>query len=101
MTKSNTKSGRAAGARALPGKLAARGNIDPFIVMDVLRTANELQAQGRDVVHMEVGQPGTSAPARVIQAAHAALDQSTLGYTDALGLPELRERIAGHYAYRY
>ncbi|MFQ5626925.1 MAG: pyridoxal phosphate-dependent aminotransferase [Methyloligellaceae bacterium] len=69
--------------------------------MDVLRTANERQAQGADIVHMEVGQPGTPAPARVIEAAHKALESSRLGYTEALGVPELRERIAEHYKTRY
>lgn len=85
----------------LPRPLAARGRIDPFIVMDVLRTANEKEAGGADIVHMEVGQPGTPAPARVIEAAHAALENSRLGYTEALGIPELRERIAAHYKTRY
>ncbi len=86
---------------ALPRPLAERGRIDPFIVMDILRTANEKQAKGADIVHMEVGQPGTPAPVGVIEAAHAALDSSKLGYTEALGVPELRERIAGHYKTRY
>ena len=85
----------------LPRQLARRGSIDPFIVMDVLRTANAMESRGTDIIHMEVGQPGTSAPGRLIEAAHAALDNSALGYTDALGLPELRNRIAGHYKYRY
>lgn len=85
----------------LPRPLAARGDIDPFIVMDVLRTANEMQMRGEDVVHMEVGQPGTPAPRTVIKAAHAALDASPLGYTDALGLAELREKIAAYYTSRY
>ena len=76
----------------LPRPLSARGRIDPFIVMDVLRTANEKEAEGADIVHMEVGQPGTPAPARVIEAAHAALENSRLGYTEALGVPELRDR---------
>jgi len=87
--------------RGLPRPLSARGRIDPFIVMDVLRTANERQAQGADIVHMEVGQPGTPAPARVIEAAHKALESSRLGYTEALGVPELRERIAAYYKTRY
>ncbi len=69
--------------------------------MDVLRVANEKAAAGADVIHMEVGQPATGAPARAIEAAHAALEKSTLGYTDALGIPELRERIAGHYRRQY
>ncbi len=85
----------------LPRPLSARSSIDPFIVMDVLRMANERTAAGDDIIHMEVGQPGTPAPARVVEAAHKALDTFTLGYTDALGLPELRERIAGHYERQY
>jgi aspartate/methionine/tyrosine aminotransferase len=95
-----SQSGSASNAK-LPGKLAERGGIDPFIVMDVLRTANEMEAKGGDIVHMEVGQPGTPAPARVIEAAHAALADSNLGYTEALGVPVLRERIAGHYSSHY
>lgn len=101
MTRATSKHHAETASDALPGKLSSRGDIDPFIVMDVLRTANVMQANGSDVVHMEVGQPGTPAPARVIEAAHAALDSSTLGYTDALGIPELRERIAGYYKHRY
>lgn len=85
----------------MPRPLAARGRIDPFIVMDILRTANEKQASGADIIHMEVGQPGTPAPAGVIEAAHAALDRSMLGYTEALGVPALRERIAEYYKTRY
>lgn len=85
----------------LPRPAAARSDIDPFIVMDVMRLANERQAAGEDVIHMEVGQPATPAPRAVISAAKAALDGDKLGYTDALGLPQLRERIARYYAERY
>lgn len=79
-------------------KVAQRGLIDPFIVMDVMRAANELAAAGEDVLHLEVGQPSTPAPQQVIVAAQKALREELLGYTDALGLPELRQRIAQHYA---
>ncbi len=78
-------------------KIAERGKIPAFIVMDVMRAANERAAAGAEVLHMEVGQPGTSAPAAVIAAAHRALDTNRLGYTDALGIPDLRARIARHY----
>ena len=78
-------------------KIAERGLIPPFIVMDVMRAANERAAAGGDVLHLEVGQPSTSAPALVLEAAKAALDSDLLGYTDALGIPPLRERIARHY----
>ncbi len=82
-------------------KVAQRGLIPPFIVMEVMRAANERQAKGEDVFHLEVGQPETGAPGPVITAAKAALSSDTLGYTEALGLPALRRRIAEHYKDRY
>src|SRR6185503_11057459 len=82
-------------------RVARRANIPPFIVMDVLRAANERAATGADVLHLEVGQPSTGAPQRVIEAAKAALGRDVLGYTDALGIPSLRTAIAAHYRDRY
>lgn len=83
-------------------KQSERGAVDPFIVMDVMEAARAAEAAGRDIVHMEVGQPGTGAPRG---AATALADQLTqgapLGYTVALGLPELRARIAQMYAERH
>ena len=79
-------------------KVAARGNVPPFIVMDVMRAANEREAAGGDVLHLEVGQPGTPAPDGVRAAARRALDEDLIGYTDAMGLPGLRRRIARHYS---
>lgn len=78
-----------------------RAAIDPFVVMDVMREANERQAAGSDIIHMEVGQPGTPAPRLAREAAKRAIDTMTLGYTDALGLPALRERIARFYQEKY
>ncbi len=78
-------------------KLSRRALVPPFIAMDVLREANELAAAGTDVIHLEVGQPSTRAPRGVIAAAETALRREVLGYTDALGLPALREAIARHY----
>jgi aspartate/methionine/tyrosine aminotransferase len=82
-------------------KVSRRGQIPPFIVMDVMRAANERAATGADVLHLEVGQPSTGAPAKVIAAAQAALRHDTLGYTEAFGLPSLRRRIALHYREAY
>jgi aspartate/methionine/tyrosine aminotransferase len=82
-------------------RVARRASIPPFIVMDVLRAANERAATGADVLHLEVGQPSTGAPARVVEAARTALGRDVLGYTDALGIPPLREAIARHYRERY
>ena len=78
-------------------KTARRARVSPFIVMDILRAANERAAAGEDVLHLEVGQPGTGAPAAVISAAKAALDGDRLGYTEAFGIPRLRGRIVRHY----
>jgi aspartate/methionine/tyrosine aminotransferase len=82
-------------------KVSRRGSVPPFIVMDVLRAANQREAAGADVFHLEVGQPGTPAPRGVIEAAREALESDRLGYTEAFGLPRLRERIAEHYRTAY
>lgn len=93
------------GRASLPGidpwSPATRGAVAPFIVMEVMRAANERAAAGGDVLHLEIGQPGTSAPRGVIKAAHAALDGDRIAYTDAFGLPPLREAIARWYRDRY
>jgi aspartate/methionine/tyrosine aminotransferase len=78
-------------------KVGSRGAIPPFIVMEVMRAAAEREAEEKAVYHLEVGQPGTSAPSGVIEAAHRALDTDRLGYTVALGIPALRQAIARHY----
>ncbi len=82
-------------------KAAERGRISPFIVMDVMRAANARAAGGGDVLHLEVGQPGTPAPEGVLLAAERALRTDKLGYTDSFGIPELRQRIAAHYNHWY
>jgi len=65
--------------------------------MEVMRAAEERELAGGDVLHLEVGQPSTPAPRRVIEAAHRALDEDVLGYTTAGGHPALRARVAQHY----
>ncbi len=82
-------------------KVSERALISPFIVMDVMRAANEQAASGRDVMHLEVGQPSTPAPRRVLAAAKRALDTQVLGYTDAMGILSLRKKIAGYYQTHY
>lgn len=78
-----------------------RSEVAPFIVMDVLDRANALAAAGRTVFHLEAGQPGTKAPKLALDAAARALGAEALGYTEALGRPALRQRIAKHYAQAY
>ena len=78
-----------------------RGQVDPFIVMDVMEAARAAEAAGRHIIHMEVGQPGTPAPAGARAALSQAMEAGALGYTVALGLPELRQRIAAMYRTRH
>ncbi len=77
---------------------SARSAVPPFMVMDVMAAAARLEAQGRRIIHMEVGQPAAGAPATAIAAARAALSSARLGYTEALGIASLRRRIARAYA---
>ena len=82
-------------------KISNRSLIPPFIVMDVMRAANERAASGSDVLHLEVGQPSSPAPKKVIETAQFVLADDKLGYTDALGISLLREKISGHYRDTY
>ena len=72
-----------------------------FIVMDVLERANELQKQGIDIIHLEVGEPDFDVPACVAEAAKAAYDRHLTHYTHSLGDPELRREIAAFYLREY
>lgn len=78
-------------------KVARRAAIPPFFVMEVMRAAFERERAGGSVLHLEVGQPSTPAPARALAAARDALGCDRLGYTEALGIPPLRAAIARHY----
>ena len=71
-----------------------RSGVPPFMVMDVVAAAARLEAQGRRIIHMEVGQPAAGAPAAAIAAARDALGTAQLGYTETLGTESLRRRIA-------
>jgi aspartate/methionine/tyrosine aminotransferase len=78
-------------------KASRRSNVDAFIVMDVMEAARAAEAAGRRIIHMEVGQPGTPAPMAARGELTRAMEAGSLGYTVALGLPELRARIARLY----
>ena len=81
-----------------PLRLARRmGGIAPFHVMELLARAQQLEAEGRDIVHMEVGEPDFDTPAAVVEAGRTALAEGRTRYTPALGIPALREAISGHY----
>jgi len=80
---------------------ARMAQIEPFHVMDLMARAQALEAGGRDVVHMEVGEPDFPTPAPVIEAAQRFIAGGNVFYTHALGLPALREAIAAFYGARY
>ena len=80
---------------------STRSGVDPFIVMDVMEAARRAEAEGRHIIHMEVGQPGTPAPEGARAALAQAMDEDAMGYTVALGLPALRQRIARLYGEWY
>ncbi|MGZ3359851.1 MAG: pyridoxal phosphate-dependent aminotransferase [Xanthobacteraceae bacterium] len=80
---------------------SARSDVPAFMVMDVMAAAARIEAAGGRVIHMEVGQPAAPAPATAIAAARAALVSGRVGYTETLGIPSLRARIARHYQEAY
>ncbi len=80
---------------------STRSEVDPFIVMDVMEAARQAEAEGRHIIHMEVGQPGTPAPEGARAALARAMQDDPMGYTVALGLPALRARIARLYGEWY
>ncbi len=80
---------------------ANRAMIKPFEVMEAFREAEALESAGRDIVHFSLGQPGSTAPAPVLASVADALTSEAFGYTDARGMPALRDKIAEHYKKRY
>ena len=78
-------------------KNSTRGAVAPFIVMDVMEAARQAEEEGRHIIHMEVGQPSTAAPQKALQYLKDSMDSDAMGYTVALGLPALRQKIAGLY----
>ena len=82
-------------------RASARSDVPAFMVMDVVAAAARLEAAGRRIIHMEIGQPAAAAPTSAIAAAQGALATGRIGYTPALGNTSLRQRIARHYAERY
>jgi len=83
-------------------KTARRADdIEPFRVMAILARARDMQAAGRDIIHMEVGEPDFATPAPIVEAGIAALRAGHTHYTPALGLPALRTAIAAYYGDRY
>ncbi|MDZ4063853.1 MAG: pyridoxal phosphate-dependent aminotransferase [Coriobacteriia bacterium] len=75
--------------------------IRPFVVMDIVARAKELQAGGRDIIRLEIGDPDLPTPDVVKRAAEEAMERGDTGYTQSLGIPDLREAVSRHYARTY
>ncbi len=75
--------------------------ITSFFVMELLQRAKQLEQQGRDIIHMEIGEPDFPTPQAVLDAGRACLNIGEVKYTAAAGLPELREAIANFYRHQY
>ena len=83
-------------------QLAKRtADITPFYVMELLRRANQLETQGRDIIHMEIGEPDFATPKTIVDAGIKQLQTGDIKYTPAAGLPELRAKIADYYQTHY
>ena len=78
-------------------KKSKRSDVDPFIVMDVMESARIAEEKGKDIIHMEVGQPGTPAPKIAKDYITNEINKNNLGYTVSLGLPALRTKISKLY----
>jgi aspartate/methionine/tyrosine aminotransferase len=86
----------------MPDHVSARAlAVRPFVVMDVVARAKELQSQGRDIVRMDVGDPDFPTPAVITKAAEAAMESGDTGYTQSAGLPDLRDAITHRFAEKY
>ena len=86
----------------LSPRIARRmAHIEPFHVMELLATARRMEHEGRDIVHMEIGEPDFTTPEPIIRAAQDALSRGLTHYTPATGLLALREKVAAYYAQRY
>ena len=78
-----------------------RSNIMPFLAIDMLTRANNLKSKGKDIIHMDVGEPGFKTPAHILEYAKTIIEQKKIGYTESIGMPELRSKISDHYKYWY
>lgn len=78
-----------------------RSNIAPFLAIDMLTKANNLKLKGQDIIHMDVGEPGVSTPKHILKYAKKIIGNQKIGYTESIGIPELRQKISDHYKFWY
>jgi len=80
---------------------SSRSDIAAFVAMEMMERANILEAKGKDIIHMDVGEPGFNTPSHVLKYLESILQDSSYRYTEALGMPKLREAISLHYKLWY
>ena len=78
-----------------------RSNIATFLAIDMLTKANNLKLKGKDIIHMDVGEPGVSTPSHILKYAKEIVGKKKIGYTESIGIPELRQKISDHYKCLY
>jgi aspartate/methionine/tyrosine aminotransferase len=78
-----------------------RSKISPFLAINMLTRANKLKSEGKDIIHMDVGEPGFNTPSHILKYAKTIIEEKKVGYTEAIGIPALREKIVDHYNYWY
>ena len=113
MSVENVDKGKAGGTAALPRDLPVSAeircggpterslNIPPFIVMDILERAHELERNGRSIIHLQIGEPDFPTPECICEAAVEAIRKGRTHYTHSLGIVELRQAICTHYLEKY
>ena len=74
--------------------ISKRSNIQPFLAIDMLTQANKLKSAGKDIVHMDVGEPGIKPPDYLIRHIQSLIGKESIGYTESIGTPLLREKIS-------
>ena len=80
---------------------SSRSDIAAFVAMEMMEKANILESKGKDIIHMDVGEPGFNTPSHVLKYLESILQDSSYRYTEALGMPKLREAISLHYKLWY
>ena len=87
--------------KCMSNLISERSDIKPFLAIEMLTRANKLKSQGKDIVHMDVGEPGIKPPDYLIKYIKSLLGKESIGYTESIGIPLLRDKISNHYKYWY
>ena len=79
----------------------SKPEINPFIVMEILEEAQKLEGSGKEIIHLEIGEPTQEVDEKIVKNGLKALKEKKYKYSSSLGIPELRKKIANHYQKNY